>query len=114
MTGINAWLDRLPRTRFGAGSREAPAFRSLGVAGYYAALVVTLGGGLLVGRSILTLAVVSAVCALSFFGWAHLRRLMTGREHLVLLEHVWVALLCAWGALAAMGEPVLPYLDVMA
>ena len=33
----------------------------------------------------------SAAAALSFFAWALLRLWLTGRETLVLLEHVWIA-----------------------
>jgi hypothetical protein len=110
---VNAWLDRLPRTRFGRLGREVPAFRSCGVAGYYVALVATLAGGLLTGRSLLVLGILSAVCAFSFFAWAQARRAITGREELVLLEHVWIAELASALALRALGEPALPYLDVI-
>ncbi|WP_437640241.1 prolipoprotein diacylglyceryl transferase family protein [Sorangium sp. So ce854] len=113
MTALNTFLDRLPRVRVGRGGRAGPAFRAAGVAGYYAAVIVTLGGGLRAGLSLLVLAVVSAACALSFFGWAWLRRWFTGRETLVLLEHVWIALACAAATLAALGQPVLAYLDVV-
>ncbi|HTN85604.1 MAG TPA: prolipoprotein diacylglyceryl transferase family protein [Sorangium sp.] len=111
---LNAWLDELPRTRFGRFGREVPAFRSAGVAGYYAALAATLAGGLLAGRSLAVLGLLAAVCAASFYAWAHVRRAITGREQLVLLEHVWIAQLASAGALLALGEPVIPYLDVIA
>jgi hypothetical protein len=88
-----------------------PAFRSIGVAGFYAALAITLGSGLATGRSVVVLAVVAVVCGLSFFAWALLRRLVTGRETLVLFEHVWFALACATVALAAMGAPIEAHLD---
>lgn len=114
MNALNRLLDGLPRTRFGAGAREVPVFRSCGIAGYYAALIATLGCGLLAGRSLLTLAGVAAVCGLSFFVWAYLRRALAGREEIVLLEHVWFAQLCAAGFLFALSEPLLPYLDPVA
>lgn len=112
--GLNATLDRLPRTRVGRAAREAPAFRACGVAGFYAALVALFGGGLLAGRSLLVLALLAAVCGLSFFVYALARRQLTGRENLVLLEHVWFAEACSAGVLAALGLPVLGYLDVLA
>ncbi|WP_437656669.1 prolipoprotein diacylglyceryl transferase family protein [Sorangium sp. So ce1182] len=108
---INHLLDALPRPRLFRGSCARPAFRSLGVAGYHAALVATLGTGLLAGRSALVLAAIAAVCAASFFCWAYLRRAITGRETLVLLEHVWIAELASAAALYFMREPILPYLD---
>jgi hypothetical protein len=108
------WLDRLPRTRVGTAARTRPAFLVCGIAGFYGALVALVAGGLLAGRSLLVLAAVAAVSAASFYVWALGRRRITGRERLVLLEHVWFAEACVAGGLAAFGEPVLPYLDVMA
>lgn len=114
MATLNAWLDSLPRTSIGARGRETPAFRSIGVAGFYLALIVTIGTGLATGRSPVVLSVVAVACAASFFGWALLRRAVTGRESLVLLEHVWVALACAAAVVVAFGEPVLAQLDSVA
>ncbi len=114
MAGVNDLLDRLPRSRLGRGSREVPAFRTCGIVGFYGALIATMGGGLLAGRSLLVLAALSVVCALSFFVWAYLRRWVGGAERLVLLEHVWFAEACSAGTLWALGQPVLSYLDVIA
>jgi prolipoprotein diacylglyceryltransferase len=111
---LNQWLDRLPRTRVGLGGREAPAFRTCGIAGYYAAVILTMGAGLVGGRSLLALAGVSAVCALSFFVWALARRAVTGHEELVLLEHVWFAEAASAAFLGAIGVPVLAHLDAVA
>ena len=111
---LNRLFDALPRTRLGCLSREVPAFRACGVTGFYLAVVVLAGGGLLAGRSPLVLASLAAVCALSFFAYTYLRMWATGRETLVLLEHVWFALAAVAGWLWAAGEPVLPYLDVVA
>jgi hypothetical protein len=112
--GLNRLLDSLPRTRFGRWSREVPAFRTVGVAGYYLAVALVLAGGLLTGRSLLVLAVVCLVCALSFFLYVYVRLWITGRETMVLLDQVWLAEACVAAALLALGEPVLPYMDVVA
>ncbi len=114
MSFVNDTLDALPRQSLGRASREVPMFRVCGIIGFYAALVVTFGGGLLAGRSLLVLAGLSAVCACSFFAWANLRRWVSGGERLILLEHVWFAEACAAGMLWALGLPVLAYLDVLA
>ncbi|MFZ5446314.1 MAG: prolipoprotein diacylglyceryl transferase family protein [Myxococcota bacterium] len=111
---LNAFLDGLPRTQFFTHFQPAPAFRSLGVGGYYLAAFVTFLTGLVAGKSPLMLAGLSAVCALSFFVWALARKRLTGREELVLLEHVWFALLCATLFLLALNEPVAGYLDAVA
>lgn len=111
---INAWLDALPRTRLGRLSREVPAFRTCGIVGFHLALVTLFAGGLLTGRSLLVLALLALVCAMSFFAYAHLRRALVGRELIVLLEHVWFAQLCVASALWGLGEPLPPYLDLIA
>lgn len=109
----NRWLDSLPRTRFGSLAREAPAFRSMGIAGFYVAMGVTIGVGLGRGRSLALLLLLSGVCGLSFFAYALFRRWLTGREELVLLEHVWFALACCVGALKLLHVPVLGALDAV-
>ncbi len=111
---LNAWLDGLPRTRLGRLSREVPAFRTCGIVGFHLALVTLFAGGLLTGRSLLVLALLALVCGLSFFAYAHLRRALVGRELIVLLEHVWFAQLCVASALWGLGEPLPPYLDLIA
>jgi hypothetical protein len=110
----NAFLDQLPRTRFGTASREVPAFRTCGVTGFYLAVAVALAGGLLAGRSLPVVALLCLTAALSFFVYTYLRRWITGAEKLVLLEHVWFAELCMAGVVLALGEPPLEYLDVIA
>lgn len=111
---LNAAFDALPGRRFFRLFQPAPAFRSLGVAGFYVAACVTFVTGLADGRSPLILAGLSAVCGLSFFIWALARKWLSGREQLVLLEHVWFALLCSTAFLLAMKEPVAGYLDAVA
>lgn len=110
---INSMLDELPRTRVGTLGREAPAFRTCGVAGFYVAVVVLFGAGLMTGRSLPVLAIIMLVSGLSFFAYTYLRRWITGVERLVLLEHVWFALGVNAGVLWLMRQPVLPYLDVI-
>jgi Prolipoprotein diacylglyceryl transferase len=110
---LNELFDCIPRTRLYVLGRETPAFRTTGVAGFYAAVLLVLGLGPLAGRSLLAMVTASGVCGLSFFGYALLRKALTGREELVLLEHVWVALLCSVGALWLMRLPILAHLDVV-
>ncbi len=110
---LNRVLDALPRTRLARHGREVPAFLTCGVTGFYVAVVVTLAGGLVTGRSLLVLCVMALVCALSFFVYVYARRALTGRETMVLLDQVWFAEACMAGALVALGEPVLAYMDVV-
>lgn len=113
MNRLNELLDTLPRARLGAYGREVPAFLTCGITGFYLALIVLFAGGLMAGQSLLVLAALALVSALSFFVYTYLRMWITGRETLVLLEHVWFALACDALALRWMGEPVLPYLDTV-
>jgi len=110
---LNAALDSLPLPRLNVLGREVPTFRTCGITGFYVALLVLFGAGLLSGRSLLVLAALALVSGLSFFAYTYLRMWITGREELVLLEHVWFALACNSGALLWMSEPVLPYLDLV-
>ncbi|XXY52616.1 prolipoprotein diacylglyceryl transferase family protein [Sorangium sp. So ce269] len=111
--GLNAWLDGLPRPALFRACQPRPTFLGMGTAGYYAALVVTLGAGLVAGRSLLVLSALSAACAASFFAWALLRKWIAGHESYVLMEHLWAAQLSCAGALLLLREPVLPYLDAV-
>lgn len=111
---INAFLDALPRTRVGTQARQVSAFRACAVAGAYTAVAAALGGGLLAGRSLPLVAVLCGVGALALPAYTRLRRRITGRERLVLLEHVWFAGACVAGTLRLLGEPVGAYLDVSA
>ncbi|SDS77288.1 Prolipoprotein diacylglyceryl transferase [Actinopolymorpha singaporensis] len=110
---INQLLDRLPRENLRVGAREVPAFRSFGVLGFHLAVLVALLTGVLTGVPALDVAALSTVAGASFFGWALLRKALTGRESLVALEHVWVA----YGTVALLrwiaDAPILPGLDVL-
>ncbi|MFT3843289.1 MAG: prolipoprotein diacylglyceryl transferase [Myxococcaceae bacterium] len=108
---MNAQLDELPRMRVNRLGTPWPVFRTLGIAGYYVAVAVTLLTGLWAGRSLVVLSAMSAACALSFFVYALARKRVTGREQLVLLEHVWFAMASASATLWALREPQLLYLD---
>src|SRR5689334_3149926 len=96
------------------GARRVPLFRSIGIAGYYAALLVALVAGLRAGVHPIVVVGLSAAAAASFFLWGLIRRAITGRESLVLLEYVWVALLAVAGFCVAAGADVLRGLDVLA
>lgn len=114
MLSINGWLDRLPRATVHLTGAESPAFRAIGVTGFAAALATMIGGALLRGLPVAVAVIVALVSAASFFGWALLRRLVTGRESLVLLEHVWFAGACVLVALRWLDRPALVWLDVFA
>src|SRR5882672_717153 len=111
---LNRFLDTLPRTTLGRYVREVPTFRTCGIIGFYLAVCTTMSAGLLTGGSLLVLTLLSAVCALSFFGFAHLRMWISRRQNLVLLEHVWVALISCAACLWLLDLPMLRYLDDVA
>lgn len=109
---LNAWFDRLPRMHLIVGAREVPAFRSLGIIGFHVSLVVAIATSLRTAVPLVAALGLSAVAGLSFFAWGLLRRAVTGREALILIEYVWVA----YGAVAvfavASGLGVAPLFDV--
>lgn len=114
VAALNRRLDALPRTRVGLASRAVPAFRTCGVSGFYVAVATTFGATLLAGREMLPAAALCVVCAFAFFAYVYVRKWITGREQLVLLEQVWTAEIFCAVALEIMRVPVLPYLDVIA
>jgi hypothetical protein len=110
---LNRILDELPLTGFFT-AHSAPAFRSCGVAGFYLALLIAIAAALIARRPLHVIALLALTCGISFYAYALLRKRITGRECLVLLEHVWVAVGCCAATLWMMGQPVLPWLDVIA
>lgn len=108
----NAWLDTIPRMSFVVGSRRVPAFRSLGILGYHVAVVVLILTALSTGMSLGIALCIATIAAFTFFGWALLRRALTKRETIVVLEHVWIT----YGLIALFGwairAPLPPLFDV--
>jgi hypothetical protein len=114
MNTLNHYLDSLPCSRLGRYSREVPAFRVMGYAGFYCAAITTLGAGLACNLSILVLAGLEALAAVSFYLWARGRKWVAGRENIAAFEHIWFALAILWGALWLAKIPAGRYLDVVA
>ena len=110
---INPLLDRLPHTAVYLTGATSPAFRAVGVVGFHLAVLTVLGGALLRGLPVSVAVVVALTSAASFFAWALLRRAVTGRERLVLFEHVWFAGAAVAAALWLLRAPILPWLDVL-
>lgn len=96
------------------GGRRVPLFRSIGIAGYYGALLVALVAGIRAEVHPIVVFGLSGAAAASFFLWGLARRAITGRESLVLLEHVWVAGFVVAAFCWAAGVDVLRGLDVLA
>lgn len=113
LESINSFFDSLPRPRLSCTGREEPTYLACGVAGFYFAVIVIFGGGLLAGRSLLVIALLGLVSGLSFYAYAYLRMWVVGHEEIVLLEHVWFTFACVTVTLWFLREPVLPYLDII-
>ncbi len=113
-SALNAWLDRLPRPTRDRWARVGPTFRACGVTGYYVATVVCVLGAIATGRSLWAAALLCVVAAWSFFVSTYLRRWITGREELVLLEQVWFAQLAVAALVFALGLPLFEHLDLLA
>ena len=90
---LNSFLDELPRPRLNCGGREVPTFRTA-VSRATNRSNRRVRGGLLVDCSLVVLAALALTSAVSFYAYTFLRMWLTGRETLVLLEHVWFALAC--------------------
>jgi hypothetical protein len=108
---LNVFLDTLPRVEIRWSGRPRPAFRTCGTIGFGVAVIVAIFSAVAGHRSLLALAESIGIAVLSFFAWARGRRALTGVENLVLLEHVWFALLCVAAFLYWRGLPVSATLD---
>jgi hypothetical protein len=81
-TIVNSILDAIPRVEIRWSGRPRPAFRTCGTVGFGVAVLVAISAALLGHRSMVALAEAIGVAVLSFFGWAHLRRAITGVQRL--------------------------------
>ena len=111
---INQWFDGLPGPAVWITGREVPTFRVTGAAGLLGGMITLTCGLLGRGLSPMIGAGVAAISVAGFFGWALLRRLVTGRESLVLLEHVWVTMALVTAYLFTLGQPIANWLDLLA
>jgi prolipoprotein diacylglyceryltransferase len=114
MNRINRFLDVLPGVRLGHGGRASAVLRTLSLAGFYGALIMMLGGGLLADRSLLILTTLALVVGLSLIIHSHVYKRIVGRDMLVSLEYEWFALSCSALTLWVLDEPILPYMDIVA
>jgi hypothetical protein len=108
---LNVFLDAVPRIEIRSTGAPGPAFRTAGLAGFSAGLFAAIAAALAGSRPMDGLAIAIAIAVVSFFLWAHIRRAIAGVECLVLIEHVWVALLAAAIALRLLHLPVAATLD---
>lgn len=109
---FNATLDRLVRTEVSIGRRFYPAFAMCGYAGFATAVALALVLTIHTGLSLGVLAVMTAVGALAYLAVVAVTRMITGVGALTYYHHE-IAILAATAAtLAAMHQPVLPYLDI--
>ncbi len=93
--------------------RSYPAFRILGAAGYILGAGV---GFLLAGQQELSLAVVfllSLTSAATCLGLIWITKIITGRETIVYYHHEIAIVVVSALVLYAIGQPVLPYLDIV-
>ena len=96
---VNRWLDALASPIALTWSRPMSTFRLSGVIAAHVAVVACTGFALAHALPLHTVAAIVAASIVSFLGWTYLRRLGTGVERLVLLEHAW--LVWAVGAVVA-------------
>jgi hypothetical protein len=89
------------------------SYRACVIAGFYLAVITALGGTLIAGYSLFLTALLAVVCGLSFSIYAYIRKWIAGREVIMLLEPLWFTFGCAAGVLFLLGEPLLPYLDIV-
>lgn len=113
VSGLNACFDTVPRMWVDVGHRRVPSFRSWGIVGFHLGVLLAIASALVLAVPLGAVLGLCAVSGASFFGWGILRRALTGRESLVLLEHVWVAYGAAAGYAWAAGVAIAPVVDIL-
>ena len=103
-----------PRFEVVAFGRPRPTFRLLGYAGTAAAVLLAEAVTLADGGSPATMAAIALAGALTFLVLVAATVVWSGEERIVYYHHEIGVLAVAAGVAAALGEPVLPYLDATA
>jgi hypothetical protein len=103
-----------PRFEVVALGRTRPTFRLLGYAGTAAAVLLAEAVTLANGRSPATMAAIALAGALTFLVLVAATVVWSGEERIVYYHHEIGVLAVAAGVAAALGGPVLPYLDATA
>lgn len=111
---LNARLDRCPRGTVTVAGRPRSSFRLFGLLGVSAALVLAVSVAVATGRSPWLLLVLTAVALLTSAAVALATVILTGAERLVCYSHQIAIMVAASLTLAVLGQPVLPYLDLVA
>lgn len=111
---INELLDRLPRSHVRLGGAAVPVYLACGVAGALAGALVLLTAAASTGASLLVALALAPLAAATFVGFGLARRMVTGGETTVLLEHLFAVLGAAYGALRVARLAPLPWLDLLA
>lgn len=103
----------MPKLHFHLFNKKISAFHFYGIAGYLLGLSTGLLIAYYTGLSVFTILLTALVSAATFFFLAFAAKVLTGKETLVYYHHE-IAIL-AFNAifLYSIGQPVLPYLDLI-
>lgn len=110
---INHYLDKLvrPEIRLLHGSR--PAFQVCGYTGLALAIFLALTLATRLGLSFVVIAALILAAVLTFFGLVMATKIITGEELIIYYHHEIAVVIVAALLLWLLGQPVLPYLDVI-
>jgi prolipoprotein diacylglyceryl transferase len=113
MESLNGYLDKLVRPDMRLLHRSRPAFQVCGYTGLAMAVILTLILAPYLGLSHLVLGLLILSAVLTFFGLVMATKIITGEERIIYYHHEIAVMMVAAFLLWLLGQPVLPYLDVM-
>jgi prolipoprotein diacylglyceryltransferase len=114
LESLNAVMDRVPRTELRTGGWRVPAY-GLGVAtGVISSVVLVEGLAVADGLAVSTATATLAGALLTAVALALVTRAVTGEERFTYFHYAIVVVLSVGLMLSAAGQPVLPYLDLIA
>jgi Prolipoprotein diacylglyceryl transferase len=111
---VNRAFDRFPHPELRFGRRSTPAFRVFLDCGIAAGIALAIVLAVAHGRSVPLVLAIAAAAVASFHALALLRKHVSGAEVLVFYHHAAAAGVAAVAVIVAAGEPLLPYLDLVA
>jgi hypothetical protein len=110
---LNRSLDRLVRLDFRLGRNTLPPFKLCGWTGVVLAILLGITLSFNLGLSTLVTAGILLLAMLTFLGVIVVTKIITNEELIIYYHHEIAVITVAAAALSLLGQPVVPYLDVL-
>ena len=110
---LNSLFDRLVRSEIRVSRSLRPAFQVCGYTGLALAIGLAATLAMRLGLSPVVMVALILAAVLTFFGLVMVTKIITGEELIIYYHHEIAVVIVAAFLLWLLGQPVLPYLDVI-